>query len=353
MRARSKPWARSWALAFFVVLFLNPVNSWGQAPLLLSQMSPARGSAGAPVTITGEKFGATQGSSAVRFGAVPATVRRWSDSSLVVEVPAAAKPGSVDVLITIAGVKEEHPGSFTVLETNHLSPTEGAAGTLVSISGSGFGDTQGMGRVYFGKTPVTVIRRWSDPQIVFVAPDADTDPGSKIEVTFRKGGVAKREGVFTIVAAMAKPLDATANPQVDPPATEPTGYPIQPAQKAASANEPVKRTTASAPTARAQGDKQANAALAAADPPPADMPRQGVPPIKPDEVISKPADPTPQQRGQSAPAGQQPPENAPAAPAAPSKTGLVINPVHEGDTEVDASGATPSRTYGLFYWAIG
>jgi hypothetical protein len=61
-------------------------------------LSPAKGSAGAVVTLTGNHFGAKRG--AVRFGAVTATqYLRWSDTLIKVKVPAGAASGDLRVVV--------------------------------------------------------------------------------------------------------------------------------------------------------------------------------------------------------------------------------------------------------------
>ena len=59
-----------------------------------------------------------------------------------------------------------------------LSPNSGPPGTIVTISGSGFGATQGTSTLQFNGTSAT-ISSWSDSQIVaYVADDTDTGPVS-------------------------------------------------------------------------------------------------------------------------------------------------------------------------------
>jgi hypothetical protein len=71
------------------------------APVLTS-LSPSLAVVGAPVTIAGTNFGATQGTSLVSFNGVPAVPSSWSASSLVVPVPAGATSGPV--IVTVSGV---------------------------------------------------------------------------------------------------------------------------------------------------------------------------------------------------------------------------------------------------------
>ena len=72
------------------------------APPSISTLSPSSGSTGTPVTITGANFGATPGTSTVRFNGTAATPTSWSASSISVPVPSGATTGNV--VVTVGGV---------------------------------------------------------------------------------------------------------------------------------------------------------------------------------------------------------------------------------------------------------
>ena len=75
-----------------------------------------------------------------------------------------------------------------------ISPISGFPGTSVTISGSGFGATQGTSTVSFNGATATTISSWSDTQIVAAVPDgASTGP---IMVTV--GGITGQSSVFTV-----------------------------------------------------------------------------------------------------------------------------------------------------------
>jgi IPT/TIG domain len=83
-------------------------------PPSITSLSPASAAVGAPVTITGENFGATQSASTVTFNGTAATPISWSATSIMVTVPAAATTG--DVIVTVNGVPSAGV-SFTALQT--------------------------------------------------------------------------------------------------------------------------------------------------------------------------------------------------------------------------------------------
>ena len=80
----------------------------------ITAITPATALAGADVTITGTGFGATRGAGNVMFGTTTATAVSWSDTSIVVTVPATLTPGPVDVVVTPDAGTASGAFSFTV-----------------------------------------------------------------------------------------------------------------------------------------------------------------------------------------------------------------------------------------------
>ncbi|MDR3726143.1 MAG: IPT/TIG domain-containing protein [Terracidiphilus sp.] len=191
--------------------------------LVLSDMSPNLGPPATIVTIKGEKFGAVQGKSSVKFAGIAAPVKLWSDTVIVVAVPTSAPPGSADVLLTIDKVKEEHPGAFAVQAASHLIPSQAKVGDVITVADKGFGAAQGTSTVSFGTTPAKSILLWSDTRIAVKVPDLGAAGNSAQNVTVKVGKVTKPEGAFTlapdIVAPPVTPAPAPAAPlkaTVDP-----------------------------------------------------------------------------------------------------------------------------------------
>ena len=69
-----------------VSLILIYIHSFAQVPAI-SNLSPASGPIGSPVTITGSNFSATPSANIVYFGSVRATVTAASSNQLTVTVP--------------------------------------------------------------------------------------------------------------------------------------------------------------------------------------------------------------------------------------------------------------------------
>ncbi len=176
------------------------------APTITS-LSPTGGAVGASVTITGTNFGATQGTSVVKFNGTTATPTSWSATSIVAPVPAGATTGNVTV--TVGGVAS-NGSAFTVVPTatiTSLSPTSGAVGASVTITGTNFGATQGTSVVKFNGTTATPTS-WSATSIVAPVPAGATTGN----VTVTVGGVASNGSPFTVMVATVSASPTTTMP---------------------------------------------------------------------------------------------------------------------------------------------
>ncbi|HEY2115199.1 MAG TPA: carboxypeptidase regulatory-like domain-containing protein, partial [Candidatus Angelobacter sp.] len=99
----------------------------------ITSLSPASGGAGTAVTISGQNFGASQGSSVVRFNGVAAAVTNWTNTSIGVTVPNAASTGQVTV--TVNG-QASNGSAFTVITNGTLSGSVTSSSGGAAISGA-------------------------------------------------------------------------------------------------------------------------------------------------------------------------------------------------------------------------
>ena len=134
-------------------------------------IDPTSGPVGTSVTIMGSGFGTIQGT--VTFGGIAAGITSWSDTRVVVEVPAGLTSGALSVVLTVGG-QPITVGTFTVTTPpgpgptiTSLSPDSGIVTRWVTITGMGFGASQGASTVTFNGTPVSSggIISWSDTVI--------------------------------------------------------------------------------------------------------------------------------------------------------------------------------------------
>jgi len=100
----------------------NGVNFKVQPPPAISSLSPVGGGVGSSVTINGTFFGATQGNSTVTFNGQMATPTTWSDTGIVVPVPAGATTGPV--VVTVDGLSSNGK-TFAVLSLTITIPANG------------------------------------------------------------------------------------------------------------------------------------------------------------------------------------------------------------------------------------
>jgi RHS repeat-associated protein len=155
---------------------------------------PTSGPVGTQVQINGSGFGATQGSSTVQVAGYVASVSSWSDSQIVVTVPATSKSGSV--VVYASGVSSNNNINFTVPvpHVTGISPSSGQVGTTVTITGSGF-EAVG-GSVSFNGASTGTVQSWSDTQIVLAVPAAALS--GEVTVIPQNGSVSNSDFVFTL-----------------------------------------------------------------------------------------------------------------------------------------------------------
>ncbi len=164
---------------------------------LITSITPSTAPVGTLVQINGVGFGATQGSSSVAFYSnVAAAVVSWSDTQIVVTVPATAQSGSVKV--TEGGVSSNTNIDFGVPapQITSLSPSSGVIGTQVTINGSGFQAAQGNGYVVFNNSGTAAITSWSDTQIVATVPTMATT--GSVTVHAANGALSNQNVVFAL-----------------------------------------------------------------------------------------------------------------------------------------------------------
>ena len=174
----------------------------------ITSLSPTSGSVGTAITIAGANFGATQGTSTVRFNGSVATPSSWSATGIVAVVPSGATTGLVTV--TVGGAASNGVG-FTVVgpapSITSLAPTSGAVGTVATITGTNFGMTKGTSTVTFNGTVATPTT-WSATSLVVPVPVGATTGNVVVTV----GGVASNAKVFTVTGPASWTAQDIGNP---------------------------------------------------------------------------------------------------------------------------------------------
>lgn len=160
-----------------VIVLQNNINSnavnYTMVPPVLNSISPTAVIPGMQMTLNGSGFGSTVGNGYVYFdfGAY-GTVVSWNDTQVVVTVPNGISGGGI-VEVGQNNVNSNQLSYSIVPPTlTGISSSTWSAGMQVTLTGSGFGATQGNeGGVYFCCYGIYgSVVSWSDTQVVFTVP---------------------------------------------------------------------------------------------------------------------------------------------------------------------------------------
>ena len=187
------------AMTGSVVVRVNGVSGTGPVftvtnPPAVSSVSTTRAKPGDSVTITGTGFGNDQGIGQVWLGSTYGVVTGWSDTQIEATVALNSRTGTVKVLQS--GVWS-NAVDFTVdtLTITSVYPTSGAVGDVITITGSGFGDTQGTGTVILGSLPgIVQDPGWSHDTIVAKVASGSVTGVARVQ----QGGVWSNAVTFTV-----------------------------------------------------------------------------------------------------------------------------------------------------------
>lgn len=151
----------------------------------ISSFSPASGPIGGQVTLSGT-FVAGQYYT-VNFGSYSTSGYASSSNTLTVNVPAGIPQGAVIISAVIGGQTVTAPGTFTVTvpTITSFSPTSGVAGTIVTITGTGFNSSYYGTSVNFGTINANIVSITSTS--IQVTVPSNTGNGA-MKITVNSGG---------------------------------------------------------------------------------------------------------------------------------------------------------------------
>ena len=143
----------------------------------LTRISPTRAKTGDRLTLTGGNFGTRRGSGYVLF---TSNVRpyatdyvSWSNSRIVVRVPARARSGNVQVTTSngTSGTKRLQIESRSP-QISSVSPRQVQYNQVVTVTGSNFGSSRGSSTVRVGSVaiPSSSLASWTNTRIRFRVP---------------------------------------------------------------------------------------------------------------------------------------------------------------------------------------
>jgi len=170
------------ALTFLIVVLMIPNFLYAIWPDIV--LNPTSASIGDSLTITidggGGGFGAQGAGSKVTFtgSGDTTTLTSWSDTQIVLDVPAGTTTGNVTVTRDpAAGGGTSNPETLTIEpDITSINPTTASIGDALTINGTGFEDARGVnGKVTFaGSGDTTTVTSWSATQIVLNVPAGTT-----------------------------------------------------------------------------------------------------------------------------------------------------------------------------------
>ena len=181
----------------------------------ITSISPASAGAGDTVTISGSGFGPTTGTnSLVNFASgVTAAITSWSSTQIVATVPTGAVTGAVTVSVNTV---VSNGSQFTIPNNvvTAVSPVAGKFGAQVTVTGSGFGATQGSSFVSFAGTASTSIVSWSDTQVVALVPTGAASGGVSVTVNSAQSNSTVPFTVYNPIISGIVPPAAAATASV-------------------------------------------------------------------------------------------------------------------------------------------
>lgn len=171
-------------------------------PPVLAVVTPLSSPAGADVTITGNYFSMEKDENEVSFNGVKGVIKSADEKQLVITVPTGAGTGNMKVW-----VNGQETGGPLFKEQNlgviKLTPDNGLAGTVVTVTGIGFSLNAADNQVTFNGVAATVLSA-TETELQVQAP-ATVSTGTvnvKVSTLDATGPVFRRAGVMTFLAGV-------------------------------------------------------------------------------------------------------------------------------------------------------
>ncbi|CAD5273436.1 MULTISPECIES: IPT/TIG domain-containing protein [unclassified Imperialibacter] len=167
-------------------------------PPIIESFTPKNGTIGSTIEINGSGFSPDPSKNIVMFNGVAATVSSSTAKSILVVVPELAATGKITV--TVSNHTVISPEDFAVLPMiSTFSPSVGAVGATVTITGSGFSISPTGNSVNINGVPA-IVTQVSATMITFKIPETATS--GQITVT-TEGNATTSTAVFEVVIEAA------------------------------------------------------------------------------------------------------------------------------------------------------
>ena len=206
-----------WYLLLFVPFLVSCGGGGSSNPVAvisspqITSITPATGEAGTTVWIRGSGFGATQGSSQVKYGTLQAPVTSWSDTLIEVTIP--TNPGSSQGFTVLVNGQVSAPSQqFELSEPviYGVYPSSAQPGATMTISGRGFGAYPGASFVALNTQRVQTDS-WSDTAITLRLPTSGLQAGTVNVVVWVDGTRPTAMATFQLQSPRIVALYPTAD----------------------------------------------------------------------------------------------------------------------------------------------
>ena len=182
----------------------------------ISYISPVSGNSDTLITIYGSRFGLYQGSSILSYGGVTVTPSSWQDTQITVKLPTTSLPDQ-KFLVNVGGIfsNESTPFAFSDMRVFNITPSNGSPGSIVTISGQGFGTfVSGVTYVTFydlsqaANYSVAAVSTWSDTSITCTVPTSlSISQSGSIGFTVWKSSTIYANGNFNLTVPTISSID--------------------------------------------------------------------------------------------------------------------------------------------------
>jgi len=203
----------------------------------LDPLSPASGPAGTPVLVTGSNFPAST-ALVFKFDTTTLTPTSGHTSTLstglflsYIAIPSNATVGTHTINVTAGTVSLSKTFTVTASPTITLSPTEGAAGSTVTITGSSFPASTALA-LQFDATAITITSGDTSTSIsgtFYTIITVPSSAGVGTHTITALAGTATKSATFIVTSAPTTTpttTPPTTTPTTTPPTTTPTTLPL-------------------------------------------------------------------------------------------------------------------------------
>ena len=197
---------KSLGISSLIVPLLASCNDEQVTPVpVITAFTPSSGPVGTTVVISGTNFNATAATNIVSFNGTVATVSAATSTQLTVVVPTGATSGNISLTVNSSSTTSQDQFTVTAASSatvtvGGFSPSSGAVGTSITITGTNFSSTPANNTVTFNGILATVTAATTTQLTVTVPLGAST---GKIAVTVNSATATSAEN-FTVTAATSE-----------------------------------------------------------------------------------------------------------------------------------------------------